>query len=81
MPAPLETPRNRPLTGKTLLAACRGLRWQDTASGALIAACTAAVLLGDGWTPLAGYAACMAGLAGYAACMAGLAALGALDRR
>ena len=71
MPAPPETPRNRPLAGRSLLAACRGLRWQDTASGALVAACVAAVLLGDGWTPLAG----------YAACMAGLAALGALDRR
>lgn len=71
MPASPETPRNRPLTGRSLLAACRGLRWQDTASGALVAACAAAVLLGDGWTPLAG----------YVACMAGLAALGALDRR
>ena len=70
MPAPPETPRNRPLAGRSLLAACRGLRWPDIASGALVAACTAGVLLGDGWTPLAG----------YAACMAGLAALGAIDR-
>ena len=71
MPAPPETPRNRPLAGRSPLAACRGLQWPDLASGALVAACTAGVLLGDGWTPLAG----------YVTCMAGLAVLCAIDRR